>query len=123
MSAATDALREALDVDASESEMDELRSALDSARTALQDAANEVRTALANVQEVGAAIRTLFNGEDDGEVKATTTLVIPRARAPVCTIAVDACSSRAVVPATHAPVIDSLWTPSRVSRRTTGEGR
>jgi hypothetical protein len=71
MSAATDALREALeglDIDSVESEMDELRNALDAARTALKDAATEVRAALAKVQEVGAAVRALFNGQDDGEV-------------------------------------------------------
>jgi hypothetical protein len=62
VSAATDALREALealDIDAVETEMDELRSALDAARAALQDAATEVRTALAKVQEVAAEVRKL----------------------------------------------------------------
>jgi hypothetical protein len=62
MSAATDALREALealDIDAVESEVDELRNALDAARTALKDAATEVHTALAKVQEVAAEVRTL----------------------------------------------------------------
>jgi hypothetical protein len=62
MSAATDALREALealDIDAVESEVDELRNALDAARTALKDAATEVRAAAAKVLEVAAEVRKL----------------------------------------------------------------
>jgi hypothetical protein len=54
VSAATDVRREALealDIDAAESEVDELRNALDAARTALKDAATEVRTAIKAANE------------------------------------------------------------------------
>jgi hypothetical protein len=67
MTAATDALREALealDIDAVESEVDELRNALDAARTALKDAQKEVRAAQANVTEVAAGVRELFEADD-----------------------------------------------------------
>jgi hypothetical protein len=62
VTAATDALREqieAIDIDAVESEVDELRAALEAARTALKDRESEVRTALANVIETCSQVRTL----------------------------------------------------------------
>jgi hypothetical protein len=68
VSAATDALREALealDIDAVESEVVDLRNALDAARTALQDAATELREALAKVQAVAATVRHLCEPDED----------------------------------------------------------
>jgi hypothetical protein len=77
MTAATDALREAieaLDIDAVETEVDDLRNALDAARDALQEAVTELRAANAKVEAIGAAVRALFNGEDDGEVVPESTI-------------------------------------------------
>jgi hypothetical protein len=45
-----------------------LRAALDAARTALKAAETEVRTALATVQEVGAAVRSLCEPDADGHI-------------------------------------------------------
>jgi hypothetical protein len=78
MSAATDALREALealataanDIDTAdvESELDDWRGHLDAIRTDMRDAATVIREAMAKVQQVAASVRALFDGEDDGEV-------------------------------------------------------
>jgi hypothetical protein len=71
MTAATDALREALealDIDAVESEVDELRNALDTARDQMREAITAIREAAAKVQAVAANVRQLCEPDEAGVI-------------------------------------------------------